>query len=92
MCIRDRKGEAAKNALKGAGIGFLVGVGIALLDGPPEENCFLCLSQGEKILLYGLGLATEAAYLSALFTLKIKIPINPAKQEKRKRKALFRDL
>ena len=80
-----KKGKIKKSALKGASIGLLSGIMIALVDGPPTENCLLCLSQGGKLKVYGVtGFLNGAVLGAAIGSLRKKIPINPKHPRKKK--------
>ena len=76
-----KKGKATKAALKGAGIGLISGLAIALIDGEPPENCFLCISRQDKLKIYGLNGAVLGISIGSLFgNRRKKILINPKKK------------
>lgn len=78
-----KKGKGAKEAFKGAGIGLLSGLLIAVLDGPPSADCFLCISRQDKLKIYGISSSINGTAIGLLFgNRRKKIPINPQKRKR----------
>ena len=69
---------------KGAGIGLLSGILIALVDGAPSEDGLLCgLSRQDKLQLYGITGFILGTPIGLTFgSLRKKIPINPKKRNR----------
>jgi len=73
-----KKGKIAKGTLKGAGIGLLSGLLIAIIDGPPPGDCFFCISRQDKLLLYGVtGFIGGTGIGFGFGSKRKKVPINP---------------
>lgn len=89
LYIRE-KGKSGKAALKGAGIGLLSGIIIALVDGTPSENGLLCgLNQQKKVQLYGItGFIMGTSIGFSFGNSRKKIPINPKRRNRRFEKQL----